>query len=62
MLYLVVNQFPFDFFAEILYPKRIIDSYEWTFKLAPQKQPTPEELIRDAEKLKSQLSTEDSID
>jgi hypothetical protein len=56
------DQFPFDFFAQILYPKRIIDSYEWTFELAPQKQPTPEELIREAEKLKEQLSTEDAID
>jgi hypothetical protein len=56
------DQFPFDFFAQILYPKRIIDSYELTFELAPQKQPTPEELIREAEKLKEQLSTEDAID
>ena len=49
------DQFPFDFFAQILYPKRIVDSYEWTFELAPQKQPTTEELIRDAEELKGQL-------
>jgi len=46
--------FPFDFFA-MLNPKRTVDSYEWTFELAPQKQPTREELIQDAEKLKEQL-------
>lgn len=48
------DKFPFDFFA-MLNPKRTVDSYEWTFELAPQKQPTREELIRDAEKLKEQL-------
>jgi len=32
-----------------------VDSYEWTFTLAPQTQPNREELIRDAQKLKKQL-------
>jgi len=54
------DRFPFDFFAQIIYPRRIIDSYKWTFELAPQKQPTTEELIQNAEKLKEQLSTTDS--
>lgn len=56
------DYFPFDFFAQIIYPGRIINSYEWTFKLAPQKQPTTEELLQDAEKLKEQLTTEEAID
>jgi len=55
------DYFPFDFFA-MLNPKRTVDSYEWTFELAPQKQPTSEELIEKAEKLKEQLSTADTID
>ena len=46
--------FPFDIFA-MLNPKRTVDSYEWTFELAPQKQLTSEELIQSAEKLKEQL-------
>lgn len=46
--------FPFDFFA-MLNPKRTVDSYEWTFDLAPPQQPTREELIQNAEKLKGQL-------
>ena len=49
------DAFPFDFFAQILNPKRIVDSYEWTFTLAPQEYPTREELIRNAEELKKQL-------
>lgn len=49
------DHFPFDFFAQILNPNRIVDSYEWTFNLAPQKQPTSEELIQKAEELKKQL-------
>ena len=49
------DDFPFDFFAQIISPKRIVDSYEWTFTLAPQIHPTREELIRDAEELKRQL-------
>jgi hypothetical protein len=49
------DHFPFDFFAEIVYPKRIVDSYEWTFELEPQKEITREELIRKADELKKQL-------
>lgn len=49
------DAFPFDFFAQIVNPKRIVDSYEWTFQLAPQKQISRQELIRQAEELKKQL-------
>jgi hypothetical protein len=49
------DHFPFDFFAQILYPGRIVDSYEWTFTLIPQKQPSREGLIEAAEELKKQL-------
>jgi hypothetical protein len=48
------DQFPFDFFA-MLNSKRTVDSYEWTFELAPKKQPTSDELIQKAEELKRQL-------
>ena len=47
--------FPFDFFAQIVNPNRIVDSYEWTFELSPRKEITREELIQKAEKLKEQL-------
>jgi hypothetical protein len=49
------DRFPFDFFAQIVNPKRIVDSYQWSFTLAPQTQPDRDELIRDAQKLKGQL-------
>ena len=49
------DTFPFDFLAQIVYPGRIVSSYEWSFELSPQKQPAPEELIQKAEELKKQL-------
>jgi len=49
------DKFPCDFFAQIVNPKRILDSYEWTFELTPQQQPDRDELIRSADDLKNQL-------
>ena len=46
--------FPFDFFT-LLNPERTIDSYEWTFELAPKQEPNREELIQNAEEMKKQL-------
>jgi len=49
------DHFPFDFFAQIVNPDRIVDSYEWTFELSPRRRITPEELIRNARELRNQL-------
>ena len=49
------DQFPFDFFAQIVNPGRIVDSYEWTFELSPKRQISREELIQSARKAKEQL-------
>lgn len=49
------DEVPFDFFAEIIYPGRIVDSYEWTFELSPRQQISREELIRRAQEAKKQL-------
>jgi hypothetical protein len=49
---------PLDFFAEILYPGVIVDSYEWTFDLAPKHYPTRDELIKNADALRSQVKSE----
>ncbi len=46
---------PFDFIAEILYPGRIVDAYEWTFALTPQEYPTREQLVENGESLRSQF-------
>jgi hypothetical protein len=52
------DYFPFDFFAEILYPGTIENSYEWTFELEPKKQIDRQELIRNADLLKEKLDIE----
>ena len=49
------DHFPFDFFAQIVNPNRIVDSYEWTFELSPKKQISPEELIEKAQQMEKQL-------
>jgi len=49
------DYFPFDFFAQIVNPNRIVDSYEWTFELSSRQQISRDELIRNAQELKSQL-------
>ena len=46
---------PFDLFAQLLNPKRIVDSYEWTFELEKKKYPAREQLIKSAQALKKQL-------
>jgi len=49
------DYFPFDFFAQIVNPNRIVDSYEWMFELSPRRQISPEELIQNARELRNQL-------
>ncbi len=47
--------FPFDFFAQIVNPNRVVDSYEWTFELSPKRQISREELIQNAQDAKERL-------
>jgi len=49
------DAFPFDFFAQILNPNRIVDSYEWTFELSSREEISREILIQDARKLRHEL-------
>ena len=49
------DEIPFDFFDQIVYPGRIVDSYEWTFELSPKRQISRDELIQNARKAKEQL-------
>lgn len=48
------DQFPLDFFAEVLWPDTIVNEYEWTFKLTPYSPPEREELIQAALQMKEQ--------
>lgn len=45
--------FPLDFFAEVLWPERIVDEYQWDFELCPYVQIDRDELIKAAEAVKS---------
>jgi hypothetical protein len=49
------DYFPFDSFAQILYPGRIVDSYEWSFELAVKEYPPREALIENAQSLRNDL-------
>ena len=49
------DYFPFDFFAQVLYPGRIVDSYEWSFELAFKEYPARDTLIENAQSLRNQL-------
>ena len=49
------DRFPFDFFAQILMPKKIVDSYEWTFTLSEKQLMPRETLIKNAEDLQKKL-------
>lgn len=49
------DHFPFDFVVQIADPTRVVDSYEWTFELAPKQYPTRTELMEQAQTLRSQI-------
>ena len=50
--------FPIDFFAEVIWPGRIVDEYEWTFRLAPYQPPERAELIDAAQKMQQVAAAE----
>jgi hypothetical protein len=49
------DYFPLDFFTQILYPGRIVDSYDWSFALAAKEYPARETLIESGQSLRNQL-------
>ena len=49
------DKFPFDFFAQLVNPKRIIDSYEWSFELEERVEPDRAEMIERAQQMRTQL-------
>ena len=48
------DHFPFDFFAQ-LNPRKTIDTYDWTFELAPAKPIDRQQLIEDAQQVRQSL-------
>ena len=54
----VRDRFPFDLFVDALWPKRIVDKYEWTFQLDPYQAPDRGELINSAVSLREDALAE----
>lgn len=50
------DKFPFDFFAQLLYPETIVDEYTWKFELKERTDPNTGELIEQAIKMKEQMN------
>jgi len=50
--------FPIDFFAEVIWPGRIVDEYEWSFRLTEYQTPQRAELIEEAHKMKEMAAAE----
>lgn len=52
------DRFPMDFFAEVLWPKKIEDTYTWTFELEPYQQIPSAELVEAAHRLRERADNE----
>lgn len=52
------DRFPLDFFAEVLWPGTIEDSYTWTFDLEPFQQASAAELIEQANQMRDRANNE----
>lgn len=52
------DKFPFDLFVDALWPRRIVDKYEWTFHLAPYEAADRQDLINSAVSLKKDALAE----
>jgi len=52
------DAFPFDFFAETIWPGRVVDSYEWTFELTAAEPLERKKLIEDAQSFQKQALSE----
>jgi len=50
--------FPLDFFAEVLWPGTIEDSYTWTFQMEPFQQASAEELTEQANQMRNKANNE----
>jgi hypothetical protein len=53
-----IDRFPIDFFAQCLWPGRIVDTYTWNYQLAPYQAPSSEELIQAAQKSRAAFQQE----
>jgi hypothetical protein len=49
------DHFPFDFIAQVLYPGRIVDEYDWSFDLAPAEPADRDTVIEQAQALQQEM-------
>ena len=54
----VHDRFPFDFMYEVLWPGRVIDEYEWSFRLTAYEPVDRDELLRASEVMKEKARAE----
>lgn len=52
------DKFPIDFFAEVLWPKKIEDTYTWTFELEPFQATPTADLMESAQQLRERANNE----
>ena len=50
------DKFPYDFYYEVLTPKRYVDEYEWTFQLETYTPMDRDELIKAAQNMKKEAA------
>lgn len=50
--------FPFDFFAECVWPGRIVDTYTWNYDLKPYQAPSSAQLIEQAKTARTSFQAE----
>ncbi|MFC1762611.1 PEGA domain-containing protein [Planctomycetota bacterium] len=55
------DYFPFDFFAQLLTPQRIVDNYEWTFELESHQPLDRDSLIQKAQALQAALDDPNAL-
>ena len=52
------DRFPLDFFAQVIWPGTIEDSYTWAFDLEPFQQASAEELVEQANQMRDRANNE----
>ena len=49
------DKFPFDFFAQILNPKKIVNSYDWSFDLQTRQETDTDKLFEKAQLMRTEI-------
>ncbi|MBL7106372.1 MAG: PEGA domain-containing protein [Phycisphaerae bacterium] len=49
------DKFPFDFFAQIINPKKIVDAYDWSFDLQPRQKTDIDKIVKKAQLMRTEI-------